>query len=352
MAANVWDHSQVPIDPRNMLPVVPNRPMPHNLALQFPMVPEGMSAGHLTHGYGWPQSNPQRQKAVHILDDFGEGDTGSFGDHVGSFNTLPVDYRVEQLLPPTPSPGSTAHGSPESLGSLYEDKMGFYLDEDEPWRPLSVDRGNYKAIQDNRDRTFYMSHVNDSGIVVPRYPDVNPPKPGHNHRGQRISPQAKRMKKYPQAFPQPAVPGRRSRRSVTKSPSERPNTGVSQIFNLNMEPKHKRHRRSFTEWEKARTNAVRKARACKGCHDGKRKCTHVALPSSQEAAPEEPSPTSDAGPVTPTPAGPGNDFILFESSPGREQDLTEDALFSELEKIDAITQVEFLLLERFQSLTY
>ena len=116
--------------------------------------------------------------------------------------------------------------------------------------------------------------MNDSGIVVPRYPDVNPPKPGHNHRGQRISPRAKRMKKYPKAFPPPAVPGRRRRQSVTNPSSDRPNAGVSQIFNLKMEQKHKRHRRSFTDLEKARTNAVRKARACKGCHDGKRRVNH------------------------------------------------------------------------------
>ena len=81
-------------------------------------------------------------------------------------------------------------------------------------------------------------------------------------------------------------------------------------------------------------------------------CNHVAPQTSQEAVSEEPSPTSDAGPVTPTPSGHGNDFVLYDSSPGSEQGLTEDALFLELEKMDAITQVNSLLLDRFQLLTY
>ena len=81
-------------------------------------------------------------------------------------------------------------------------------------------------------------------------------------------------------------------------------------------------------------------------------CNHVALQPSQEGISEEPSPTSDAGPVTPTPAGHGNDFILFESSPGPGLDMTEDALFSELDRNDAVTQVELLIEQRFQLLTY
>ena len=83
------------------------------------------------------------------------------------------------------------------------------------------------------------------------------------------------MKKYPETIPKPAVPGRRRRRSLTKSSSERTNTGVK-IFNMNMEPKHKRHRRSFTDGEKARLKAVRKEGACKGCHDGKRRVNNHA----------------------------------------------------------------------------
>ena len=76
-----------------------------------------------------------------------------------------------------------------------------------------------------------------------------------------------------------------------------------------------------------------------------RQCIHVALQPSKEAVSEEPSPASDAGPVTPTPLWYGNDFILYDTSPGPGLDMAEDALFSELERINAVTQVEFLLLE-------
>ena len=81
-------------------------------------------------------------------------------------------------------------------------------------------------------------------------------------------------------------------------------------------------------------------------------CVHVALQPNLETVSEEPSPTSDAGPVTPTPAGHGNDFILFDSPQGPGLDMTEDALFSELESIEAIAQVELLFSGRFELLTY
>ena len=44
--------------------------------------------------------------------------------------------------------------------------------------------------------------------------------------------------------------------------------------NAKEEPKHKRHRRSFTDLEKAQINAVRKDGACKSCRDGKRRVNH------------------------------------------------------------------------------
>ena len=163
MEANSWNHSHVPNDPFYMFPEVPNRSVSQDLVLQSPVIHEDTIAGrpiaqgHPINGHAWPQSNLQRQRAVHLPDDFGQGNVNSFGDRVGDFSTPPYDYGVEQLPLPTPSPGSTARGS-ETPGSLYEDKMGFYLNQDEPWRPLSADREDYKATQDKRDRSYYYSH--------------------------------------------------------------------------------------------------------------------------------------------------------------------------------------------------
>lgn len=164
VAANVWDHSQVPNYPRGISPEAPNRSMAHNLGLQFPLIHDGISAGHpaaqnhATNGRAWPQSILERQRAIHLPDDSGQGNISSFGAQIGNFSTPPVDYGTDQLLLPTPSPSCTAHGSPEAPGSLYEDKMRSYLEEEEPWRPSGVDRGNYKAIHDKRDRSYYYSH--------------------------------------------------------------------------------------------------------------------------------------------------------------------------------------------------
>ena len=148
MAANVWHHSQVPSYPRNIFPEVPIWSMSHNSVFQSPTIPEDENAG-LSNGHVWPQRNLQRQWANRLPDDFGQGNTGSFGDHVGDFGTPSIVYGAEQFPLPTPSPGSTAHGSPETPGSLYEDKMGSYLNGDEPWNSWSVDRENYEAIQNS-----------------------------------------------------------------------------------------------------------------------------------------------------------------------------------------------------------
>lgn len=163
MAASSWNHSHVPGYPFYMFPEVPTRSVFQDLVLQSPVIHEDtgvgrpISQGHPINGHAWPQSNLQVQRAAHLPDDFGQGNVNSFGDHVGDFSTPPYDYGVEQLPLPTPSPGSTARGS-ETPGSLYEDKMGFYLNQDEPWRPLSTDREDYKATQDERDRSYYYSH--------------------------------------------------------------------------------------------------------------------------------------------------------------------------------------------------
>ena len=160
MAANVWHHSQVPSYPRDIFPEVPNWSTFHNPVFQYPMIPEDEMAGlsiaqsHPTNGHAWPQSNLQMQWANRLPDDFRQGNTGSFGDHVGDFGTPSIDYGAEQFPLPTPSPGSTAHGSPETPGSLYDDKMGSYLNQDEPWKPWSVDRENNEAIQNSRDRSY------------------------------------------------------------------------------------------------------------------------------------------------------------------------------------------------------
>ena len=164
IAANVWQNRQLPSDPRNIFPGVPNRSMSHNLVLQPPMIQQDMSIGHPiaqgypTNGHAWLQGDLQRQRAFPSPDDFGQGNMGSFGDPLGDFGTPSIDYGAQQFLISTPSPGSTAHGSPETPGSLYEDKMGYYLDQDEPWKPWSVDHGNYEATQDKRDRSCYYSY--------------------------------------------------------------------------------------------------------------------------------------------------------------------------------------------------
>ena len=155
MAANVWQHSQVPSYPGNIFPEVPNWSMSHNPVLQSPVIPEDENAGlsitqsHPTNGHAWPQSNLQRQWTNRLPDDIGQGITGSFGGHIGDFGMPLIDYGAEQFPLPTPSPGSTAHGSPETPGSLYEDKMGSFLNQDEPWNPCSADRENYEAIQNS-----------------------------------------------------------------------------------------------------------------------------------------------------------------------------------------------------------
>ena len=167
---------------------------------------------------------------------------------------------------------------------------------------------------------------------MPHYPKASPRRPGHNHRGQEISPQANRSRRGPEPTLTPATPGRRR-----SHPGARPSTeagGMRHTFGLDMKPKNKRHRRSFTAREKAQIKAVREARACQPCHDGHRKvyrlpsdikaraiiladarkCTHKVLPADDIPTPEEHSPHSDAGPVTPASAGQENDFILFDSS--------------------------------------
>ena len=160
MAANFWDHSQVvPTYSFDMLREFPNRPTANNPVFQSPMVYEDVSAGHPTTGYAWPlQRNLQRRRAVHLPEDFRQGNFGSFSDQGGNFSTSPEVYGPQQLLLPTPSPGVTAHGSPESLGSLYEEKMRSYLQAEEPWRPADVDRENNEAIQDARDQAYDMFH--------------------------------------------------------------------------------------------------------------------------------------------------------------------------------------------------
>ena len=174
MAANVWDHGQVPSYPRNISPEFPNWPMSHNLVLQSPVIHEDISAGHPfaqrhpINGRTWPQSNLQKQGAMHLPDGFGQGNISSFGDQTGNFSTPPVDYGAEQLLLPTPSPGCTAHGSPEDPGSLYEDKMRSYLEEEEPWRAPGMNHGIHKAIQHEPDRNYYNSQGGSISLYIGR----------------------------------------------------------------------------------------------------------------------------------------------------------------------------------------
>ena len=109
-------------------------------------------------------------------------------------------------------------------------------------------------------------------------------------------------------------------------------------------------------------NAVRKARACKECHDGHRKvisplidcdhqaavladanqCPHV-VPQANSGASQEPSPASDAGPVTPASAGQGVDFILFDSSEDSGMDTPDDLMDADMD-IDTIAQVSLRLI--------
>lgn len=103
-------------------------------------------------------------------------------------------------------------------------------------------------------------------------------------------------------------------------------------------------------------NAVRKAKACKECHDGHRKvisslinrdqaavladanqCPHV-VPEANSGASQEPSPASDTGPVTPASAGRGVDSPLYDSLEDSGMDTPDEMMDSDMD-IDAIVQV-------------
>ena len=88
--------------------------------------------------------------------DLRQGNSTAFLNHVEGHIPPSDEHGSTPLFIPTPSPGS-GHGSPRSPRSLYEDAIGSYIGQDEPWKPLRATRSQHGSIQETqgRDRSYY-----------------------------------------------------------------------------------------------------------------------------------------------------------------------------------------------------
>lgn len=77
----------------------------------------------------------------------------------------------------------------------------------------------------------------------------------------------------------PLAPARHKRQSIPKASPRSPR---KETFDMKMQPKPRRHRRCFSEGEKARVAAVRKAGACQRCHTKHRKVHDTACAPDDE----------------------------------------------------------------------
>jgi len=78
----------------------------------------------------------------------------------------------------------------------------------------------------------------------------------------------------------PIAPARHKSHSIPKASRGSPR---KETFDMNMQPKPRRHRRCFSEGEKAVIAAVRKVRACERCHVKHRKVHDTACALNNEA---------------------------------------------------------------------
>ena len=83
------------------------------------------------------------------------------------------------------------------------------------------------------------------------------------------------------SLPKPLAPARHKRQPIPKGSPRSPR---KETFNMNMQPKPRRHRRCFSEGEKATMAAVRKAGACERCHIKHRKVHDKACAPDDEAS--------------------------------------------------------------------
>ena len=104
-----------------------DRPLPHS----FP----GAQANHWWEGPSTWFNHPM------------QGNNTLFRSHGEGYGAEPNAFGTEPAPIPTPSPGSIGHDSPGTPGSLLQESIEHYMNQEEPWRSPAIQPMEHEATQ-------------------------------------------------------------------------------------------------------------------------------------------------------------------------------------------------------------
>lgn len=158
MASNAWSSYNGQLNyAGNVYPHMQSRDFSFSPTSQVPMdVGTGypVPAQESPYVHPWPHGYPHEPLLPEGY--LRQGNSTAFLNQVESHNPPSDGYGSDPLYVSTPSPGTGNHGSPQSPRSLYEDAIGSYMNQDEPWKPWAY-RREHESIQDSQgqDRSYY-----------------------------------------------------------------------------------------------------------------------------------------------------------------------------------------------------